>query len=156
MTRKAEGKGRKESSVRAFTFDGAVSVSDDTILEPEFELLAAHGHPGRIVVAISDDRLGTADDGHGENLMQIFLYGLLDRMTLPDEVVFYHRGVLLLEKRHPAEAVISHLCTLDLEMKACAESLEFYKKEPAMYKIQPVPMSEITRDLLKADRVIHP
>ncbi len=156
MTRKAEGKGRKESAAQALTLDRVVSVHEDTILEPEFELLAAHGHPGRIIVAISDDRLGTADDGHGEDLMQIFLRGLLDRMTLPDEVVFYHRGVLLLEKGHPAETVIAHLCTLDLEMKACTESLEFYKKEPAAYKIQPVPMSEITRDLLKADRVIHP
>jgi hypothetical protein len=156
MTKKAEGKARKDGALQALTLDMTKAVSEDTILAPEFELLAVHEHPGRIVVVISDDKLGTIEDGHGEDLMLTFLRGLLDRATLPDEVVFYHRGVLLLEKEHPAESVISHLCTLDIEMKSCLESLEFYKKEPAAYKIQPVPMSEITRDLLKADRVIHP
>ena len=156
MMRKTEGKARKDGAMQALTLDRTQMLSEDTILEPEFELLAVHEHPGRIVVAISDDKLGTAEDGHGEELMQIFLRGLLDRATLPDEVVFYHRGVLLLEKGHPSETVIAHLCTLDIEMKACEESLAFYKKEPAAFKIQPVPMSEITRDLLKADRVIHP
>lgn len=156
MTKKSEGRTKNDGALQALTLDMTRTVNKDTILEPEFELLAVHEHPGRIVVAVSDDKLGTEEDCHGKDLMQIFLQGLLDRVTLPDEVVFYHRGVLLLEKGHPAETVIAHLGTLDLEMKACTESLSFYKKEPAAYKIQQVSMSEITRDLLRADRVIHP
>jgi len=125
-------------------------------LDPAFSLLTSSGNPGRVVVAISDDQLGTGDRELGTELLLVFLHGLCERPTLPDEIVFYHRGVLVLEKEHPAEVILHKLCLHDVEIKASCESLDFYKKEPAVLKIQPVPMSEITRDLLKADRVIHP
>jgi len=134
----------------------ALCIEREKKLDPAFSLIPSCGNPGRAVVVISDNKLGTEDKEHGEQLMLAFLKGLCDRSTLPDVIVFYHRGVLVLGKGHPAESVLRNLCAQDVEMKACRESLEFYQKEPAVHKIQPVPMSEITHDLLMADRVIHP
>jgi|GEM_PF-760967 len=134
----------------------ALCIDKEREPDPAFALLAASGNPGRVVVAISDDQLGVCDEKHGAELLLIFLQGLCERVTLPDEIVFYHRGVFVLDKDHPALTILFNLCSQDVVLKACRESLDFYKKEPAVLKIQPVPMSEITRDLLKADRVIHP
>lgn len=145
-----------KAAIPSVGLEEALKMEGNTILDPSFSLLSASGNPGRVVVAISDDHLGSTADEHGADLAVIFLKGLCERVTQPDEIVFYHRGVLLLEKGHGAEAVLSQLCTQDVLIKACRESLDYYKKEPAVLKIQPVPMSEITRDLLKADRVIHP
>jgi len=134
----------------------ALCIDKEREPDPAFALLAASGNPGRVVVAISDDQLGVCDEKHGADLLLIFLQGLCERVTLPDEIVFYHRGVFVLDKDHPALTILFNLCSQDVAVKACRESLDFYKKEPAVLKIQPVPMSEITRDLLKADRVVHP
>jgi len=131
-------------------------INKETKIDPAFSLLTSSGNPGNVIVAISDDQLGVEDKEHGTQLLLTFLRGLCERATQPDEVVFYHRGVLVLEKGHPAETILLKLCAQDVQIKACRESLDFYKKEPAVLKIQPVPMSEITSDLLKADRIIHP
>lgn len=158
-TKASKGTNGSHRTAEAGTRTGlqkALCSDKDTELDPAFALLAASGNPGRVVVAISDDQLGVCDEKHGAELLLTFLRGLCERATQPDEVVFYHRGVLVLEKGHPAETILLKLCAQDVQVKACAESLDFYKKEPAVLKIQPVPMSEITRDLLKADRVIHP
>ena len=128
--------------------------NEETDAVPAYALLSNSGSPGRVVVAISDDQLGTGDRMHGEELMHDLLEALCDRVTLPDEVVFYHKGVLLLVKDHPAAQIIHELCSLDVEIKVCKESLEFYKKEPAAHNMQPVPMAEIISDLLKAGKVV--
>lgn len=138
----------------------------DTLLDPAFSMLSVSGNPGRVIVVISGDQLGSGDQagsgeqahdqGHGQELLLHFLEGLCDRVTLPDEIVIYHRGVLILTQDHEARTILSRLCSQDVEIKACRESLDFYKIEPAVSKIQPALMSEITRDLLKADKVIHP
>ena len=151
-----ENSAGKRSAATLTEFEKALCVDKVAIPDPAFALLTSSGNPGRVVVAISDNQIGNSDKEHGTQLLLSFLQGLCERATLPDEIVIYHRGVNILEKDHPAEPILINLCAQDVEIKACRESLDFYKKEPAVSKIQPVPMSEITRDLLKADRVIHP
>lgn len=153
---RGDGNCRTGSSSALTELEKALCVDKEMKPDPAFSLLYASGNPGRVVVAVSDDHLGTGDEAHGAELMLSFLGGLCERVTLPDEIVFYHRGVLLLDQGHPALNILTNLCVQDVQIKACRESLDYYKKEPAAYKIQPVPMSEITRDLLKADKVIHP
>jgi len=147
----------RTGSGAAFTeLEKALCIDREIELDPAYALLGTSGNPGRIVVAISNDQLGSDDCKHGEELLLIFLKSLCERVTLPDEIVFYHRGVLVLDADHPARTILQNLCAQDVEIKACRESLDFYKKEPAVLQIQSVPMCEITRDLLKADKVLHP
>jgi hypothetical protein len=151
-----EERSQGRTQAKLAELEKALYVENETLIDPAFSLLATSGNPGRVVIIISDDQLGVDDEAHGQQLRLIFLKGLCDRFTQPDEIVFYHRGVLLLEEGHPAQDILLRLSAHDVEIKASLESLTFYNKEPAVLKIQPVPMSEITRDLLKADRVIHP
>lgn len=130
-------------------------IHRDTLLDPAFAVLPTDENPGITAVILSDDRIGETDD-HGIDLLLIFLQGLFDRSTMPDLLLLYGRGVLLLDKEHPAFGILEKLADCDIRIKACTESLSFYNKEPAVSKIQPVPMSVITQDMLKADRIIRP
>lgn len=130
-------------------------IQNDIETEPLFSVLAAGDNPGVTAVLLPDDRIGDPAE-HGTELLLAFLNGLCDRSTMPDLILMYGRGVLLCEEEHPAFPILSRLSDLDIVMKVCEESLTVYNKKPAVSKIQPVPMNEITQDILKADRIIRP
>lgn len=125
-------------------------------VETEYRLADRFSRGGRVVVAISSDTIGTGDEEHGADLLSEFLQGLSERKTLPDEILIYHRGVRILSDGHPLFDKLRRLRMRDVTVKACAESLDFYKIKPAEWTIQPVSMMEITQSLMKADRVIRP
>ncbi|MDD4095628.1 MAG: hypothetical protein PHP22_05230 [Oscillospiraceae bacterium] len=131
--------------------------------QTSFALTEPYARSGRVVVAISSDTIGmlTEESGvpgaeHGAELLRIFLETLCERSNLPDEVLLYGRGVFLAADGHPALPSIRLLCHREVLIKACSESLHFYEKKPAEPNVQPVPMSEITRIMMRADRVIRP
>ncbi len=130
--------------------------ADGPTPETAFEFTDPTVRPERVVVAISSDCIGASDSEHGAELLQIFLESLCERSNLPDEVVLYGRGVLLAGGGHPASEAIRLLCDREVTVQACRESLEFYKTKPAEANVQPVPMNEITRSMMRADRVIRP
>lgn len=135
---------------------GLLHADSDAVPETSFSLYDQVRHPNRVTVAISSDAIGTGDPNHGTDLMICFLKNLCERALLPDEVLLYHRGVLLLSEDHGALDLIRCLCNRDVDVKACRESLNFYRIIPAVDKITAVSMNEITRSLLRADRLVHP
>lgn len=135
---------------------GLLHADPDAITETSFSLYEQGRHPSRVAVAISSDAIGSIDPTHGADLLIQFVKNLCERALLPDEVLLYHRGVLLLSENHGALEWIRCLCNRDVEVKACEESLNFYAVKPDVDKVRAVPMSEITRSLLRADRLVHP
>lgn len=135
---------------------GLLHGDSDTTTETSFSLYEQGRHSGRVIVAISSNAIGSADPKHGAELLIQFMKSLCERALLPDEVLLYHRGVLLLSENHAASEWIRCLCNRDVEVKACAESLDFYDLKPAEAKIKSASMIEITRSLLRADRVVRP
>ncbi|MBN1892357.1 MAG: DsrE family protein [Clostridiales bacterium] len=129
---------------------------DEPDTRAAFAFSETYVRPDHVIVAISSDQIGTSDEKHGAELLSIFLNSLCERFNLPDEVLLYHTGVLLLNEGHPALDPIRLLCRREVAVKACSESLDFYKTKPAEPNVQPVSMSEITRILMRADRVIRP
>lgn len=125
-------------------------------LDPAFAILSTRENPGRVVVALSGDFIGVGDESHGRELLHVFVAALCAKATLPDEVVFYHRGVLLLAPGHALHDTLTCLSSHDVQMKAASESLDYYKIEPTIPQVQSVPMCEITRDILRADKVLRP
>lgn len=135
---------------------GLLHADTDANTETSFSLYEQGRHPNRVAVAISSDAIGSIDRTHGAELLIQFMKSLCERAILPDEVLLYHRGVLLLSEDHGALEWIRCLCNRDVEVKACEESLKFYAMKPAEGKVRAVPMNEITRSLLRADRLVHP
>lgn len=144
------------------TSSPGVAVSDPIFREKEPDLevmLAAYDEvrrSGVTVVALSSDAIGVGDEPHGRDLMIHFLKSVCNQQELPDEVLVYHRGVLLLEKGSSALHFFEILCDLEVVVKACGESLERYAIDLPNRKIRMVSMDEITTSLLRADRVVHP
>jgi len=151
-------------------FDG-----DGATPETAFAFTETEARSGRVVVAISSDCVGSpefdrwasdpehqpesrpvSDKEHGAELLRIFLESLCERNCLPDEIVLYGRGVLLAAETHPALKSIRLLCHREVVVKICSESLDFYKTKPAESNVQPVPMSEITRTMMRANQLIRP
>lgn len=135
---------------------GLLHADSDATTETSYSIYEQGRHPSRVVVAISSDAIGSFEPIHGTELLTQFLKGLCERALLPDEVLLYHRGVLLLSEDHGALEWIRCLCNRDVEVKACEESLNFYGLKPAEGKVKAVSMGEITRSLLRADRLVHP
>lgn len=144
------------SSAATVKEPGLLHPDADPAIDTAFALYEHGKHPGRVVVALSSDRIGETDPKHGAELMTIFLQNLCECSLLPDEVLLYHRGVLLSCSDHSAMDFLCNLCDRDVEVKVCMESLNYFCKKPAEAKMLPVPMSEITRSLLTADRLICP
>lgn len=130
-------------------------IHNEIETEPLYAVLPTDDNPGITAVLLSGDRIGDPAE-HGEDLLRIFLNGLCDRATMPDLILIYGSGVLLMDDLHPAFPALSRLTSLDIVIKACEESLAEYKKEPTVLKIQSVPMTEITQDILRADRIVRP
>lgn len=135
---------------------GLLHADSDATTETSFSLYEQGRHQSRVVVAISSDAIGSADPKHGAELLIQFMKSLCERALLPDEVLLYHRGVLLLSENHDALVWIRCLCNRDVEVKACKESLDYYGLMPTEGKVKAVSMIEITRSLLRADRMVHP
>ena len=155
MTRNDSG-GREESGGALATEPILIYGSDGPSPQTSYTFADSPIRPDRVVVAISSDVIGTDDVEHGAALLRIFLENLCERSNLPDEVLLYHRGVLLAAEGHPVLPSIRLLCHREVLVKACSESLIFYKTKPAETNVQPVPMCEITRIMMRADRVIRP
>ena len=128
---------------------------EDTIVEPQFAVLPIHENPGVTAVVLPDDRIGDPGE-HGKDLLLLFLQGLCNRQRMPDLILLYGRGIRILEPGHPSVECLERLIALDVSIKICEETLQEYGIEPAIPKLQPVPMREITQDILRADRVIRP
>ncbi|NLT11391.1 MAG: hypothetical protein GXY06_03145 [Clostridiaceae bacterium] len=144
------------------TSSPGIAVSDPIFREKEPDLevmLAAYDEvrrSGVTVVALSSDAVGVGDEPHGRELMMHFLERVCNHQELPDEVLVYHRGVLLFEKGSKALRFFEILCDMEVVVKACGESLERYGIDLPIRKIRTVSMAEITTSLLRADRVVRP
>lgn len=135
---------------------GLLHADADAVTETSFSIYEHGRHPSRVAVAISSDAIGSSDRTHGTELLIQFMKSLCERALLPDEVLLYHRGVLLLSEESSAQDWIRCLCNRDVEVKACEESLAFYGVKTVVDKVRAVSMNEITRSLLRADRLVHP
>ena len=155
MTRNDSG-GREESGGALATEPLLIYGSDGPSPQTSYTFADSPIRPDRVVVAISSDVIGTDDVEHGAALLRIFLENLCERSNLPDEVLLYHRGVLLSSADHPASGYIRLLCRREVTVLACSESLDIYNIKPAETDVRPVPMCDITKSLLRADRVIRP
>ena len=134
----------------------AVLSVDEISLQTAFSAVGGESNPGWTLVVFSGDALGKNDMDHGSSLLLSFLAALCDKSIMPDELVFYHTGVLLLSEDHPAAESIRKLSSMDVQLLACGESCLEYRVDPSHVKVTAVEMSVIAGHMMNADKVIHP
>jgi len=134
-------------------FDFSVT---DIAPETVFAKTEQMGLPGWVTVVFSSDYIGKEDISHGEVLLLAFLDGLCQSDALPDEVIFYHRGVLLLKENHSARKYIEKLLQWDVQVLVSEESCEEYRIFLPEKDIPRASMQTICRHMLRADKLIYP
>jgi selenium metabolism protein YedF len=80
----------------------------------------AHFEKGDFIIVFASDKMGQGDDELGHLLMNNFIKAIKDLDKLPQKVVFYNMGVMLVTKSSP---VIEHLMDLErmgVELLICA------------------------------------
>lgn len=135
---------------------GETCVADDTRLDTAEAFFSQNDHSKSYVVAIDADTLGNGDKEHGKALLNCFIKAICKCSHLPEEILVYHRGVLLFENDQPSIEYFRELCDMEIAIKVCGESLERYGLDPALRKVLIVSMQDISQSLLRAERVVRP
>jgi selenium metabolism protein YedF len=86
----------------------------------------AHFEKGNYIVVITSDKMGDGDEELGHLLMSNFIKALKDLERLPQKMVFYNKGVMIVTGNSP---VIDHLRDLEkmgVELLLCATCVNHY------------------------------
>lgn len=140
---------------RGSLFSSVSEASFDTVPETIFTKIEDSFSPQWQLVAFSRTFLGDKEEEHGEKLLLTFFETLAEPDITPDEILFYHKGVYLCVKESPFEKIIEKLASCDVRMFAAQESCTKYGVEPYAKIVCPISMSELSRHLLRADKVLH-
>jgi len=85
-----------------------------------------HFEKGNYIVVVTSDKMGEGDEELGHLLMSNFIKAIKDLDRLPQKMVFYNKGVMIVTKNSP---VIDHLRDLEkmgVELLLCATCVSHY------------------------------
>ena len=111
--------------------------------------------PGRSVVSITTDRLGTGSEELGAILMRAFLNTLWDYEPSPEKVILINNGVLLATEGSAVLDALSLLEKKGVEILACGTCLAFYDLKDKLRVGMISNMHEIVAAMMTAGRVIN-
>jgi selenium metabolism protein YedF len=118
-----------------FTKDGEVwtltiTRSDHGVSETRAEDYCTpeitHFEKGNYIVVVSSDKMGEGSEELGHLLMSNFIKAIKDLDRLPQKMVFYNKGVMIVTNNSP---VIDHLRDLEkmgVELLLCATCVNYY------------------------------
>jgi selenium metabolism protein YedF len=86
----------------------------------------AHFQKGNFVVAITSDRMGEGDPELGELLIANFIKALKDLDKLPQNIIFYNKGVTLVTSDSPLISHIRDLEQMGVGIYLCATCVNHY------------------------------
>jgi len=86
----------------------------------------AHFQKGNFVVAITSDRMGEGDPDLGELLIANFIKALKDLDRLPQNIIFYNKGVTLVTGDSPLISHIRDLEQMGVGIYLCATCVNHY------------------------------
>ena len=137
-----------------------VDLMNDRDLENALATVPAYvdvnGLPGWTLVVFSSDHVGSEEDELGHLLLLTFIKTLEDRVAMPDEIVLYHKGVLLLAADHPAAESLQAIADKGVGIHAGSESCHHYGITPAVRQTKQLPMAQIAKNMMRADKIIQP
>ncbi|AME10034.1 MULTISPECIES: sulfurtransferase-like selenium metabolism protein YedF [Gemella] len=107
------------------------------------------------IVVINKSIMGHGSEELGKRLIKAYLYGLTEQEVLPQKIIFYNGGALLVDKER--SHVLNELRELDnrgVEIVCCGACIDYNKIDLAVGN--PTNMYFIVEDMRKANKIIHP
>lgn len=107
------------------------------------------------IVVINKNQMGHGSEELGKRLIKAYLYALGEQEVLPQKIIFYNDGSLLVDKER--SHVLDELRTLEdsgVEIVCCGACIDYNKIDLAVGN--PTNMYFIVEDMRKANKVIQP
>ena len=107
------------------------------------------------IVVINKQIMGHGSEELGKKLMKAFLYTLTEQKVLPEKVIFYNGGALLVDKTR--SHVLEELKELEdngVEIMCCGACIDYYNVELALGN--PSNMYFIVEEMRNANKVVRP
>lgn len=102
-------------------------VNESVKVEDYCTTSVPHFTKGNFIVVVSSDKMGEGDDDLGHLLIGNFIKALKDLDHLPQKIVFYNKGVILVTKESPLIEHIIDLERMGVEILLCATCVNHYK-----------------------------
>ncbi len=108
------------------------------------------------LVVLDSDKMGNGNDEIGEILIKAFLSALEDEEKLPQEILLYNTGVLLVKEGADTVEAFQELVEKGVSVKACGTCLSFFEMENQLAVGKPSNMRYILGQMRSYDRVVQP
>ena len=112
--------------------------------------------PGKKVVVLSSDQMGSGDPELGRVLMKAFVYALAELEELPAKILLYNSGVKLAVQGSDSVGDLQRLAQCGVEILNCGTCLDFYKLTHELAVGSITNMYEIAQSQMEATSVIRP
>lgn len=109
-----------------------------------------------IVVVVASDKMGEGDEELGKNLMKGFIYTLTEMDTLPNTIIFYNKGVLLVSQNQDIIKDVKQLEERGVEILSCGACANYYQVDKMIEVGEITNMYTIIERQMKASKVIKP
>jgi selenium metabolism protein YedF len=108
-------------TIKKTSFD-IIQSNEEEYCAPEI----AHFEKGDYVVVISSDKMGEGDEQLGLLLMNTFINALRDLEELPQKLLFYNSGVMLVTNNSPVIETLRDLEKMGVEIMTCGTCVNHY------------------------------
>ncbi len=112
--------------------------------------------PGRTVVYVGADTMGTGNDELGHILLRNFLYTLNELLVPPDAILFVNSGVKLTSAGSEVIEALEKLACNGVDIASCGLCLEFFGLKEQLKVGRATNMLDIVEQMHQAGRVIRP
>jgi selenium metabolism protein YedF len=153
---KADFQFSKEGDVWRLTITGITGGASETRAEDYCAPEIAHFEKGNYIVVVTSDKMGDGDEDLGHVLMTNFIKAIKDLDRLPQKMIFYNKGVMIVTSNSP---VIDHLKDLEkmgVELLLCATCVSHYSIEDRIGAGTLSNMYTIAEVMTSAGNIIKP
>jgi selenium metabolism protein YedF len=136
---------------RAFELDGTYQIS---ITKESCNCKLMDFNDKKMVILISNDKLGLGDDKLGITLMKSYLYALSESDVLPSDLLFINSGVKLTLETSDCLDSIKKLKEKGVNILSCGTCLDFYNLKEKLAVGEITNMYTIVEKMNTADKTI--
>ncbi len=108
------------------------------------------------VIVLGSDSMGDGPEALGKILMQGFCNTIRELSLLPDKIIFYGKGVLLIQRDSPVLESLKELEEKGVKLMVCGTCLDYFNIKDSMGAGDIANMYDIVESFQQAGHIIRP
>ncbi|KAA9302011.1 MULTISPECIES: sulfurtransferase-like selenium metabolism protein YedF [Aerococcus] len=110
----------------------------------------------KYIVVVSSDEMGHGEPELGKSLMKAFIHNLTEQESLPEKILFYNTGALLVEEGADTVEDLESLVEKGVWIGTCGTCVNYFGLEDKVAVGDISNMTEIVKNMYSYDRVVKP